>query len=132
MYVSKDADCMLTRVQDGIHLMSAQKNVECTCFATIWSHLARSPYSSGMKLLLDIKQKLGLCHDVDKPNPSLSRVLDNVEVQSSSLIWMHDTTQPPFPGKKQEDNFYFVPRRNCTTVERYPPTRMIRRHLWNV
>jgi hypothetical protein len=85
-----------------------------------------------MKLLLDIKQKLGLCHDVDKPNPSLSRVLDNVEVQSSSLIWMHDTTQPPFPCKKQEDNFYFVPRRNCTTVERYPPTRMIRRHLWNV
>ena len=40
--------------------MSAQRNVEFTSFAAIWSHLAWSSNSSEMKLL-DMKQKLGLC-----------------------------------------------------------------------
>jgi hypothetical protein len=55
--VSKDADCMLTTRWHPFDVRT--KDVECTSFAAIWSHLALSPNRSEMKLL-DIKQKLGL------------------------------------------------------------------------
>jgi hypothetical protein len=71
-------------LQDGIHLMSAQRNVEFTSFVAIWSHLAWSSNSSEMKLL-DIKQRLGLCQNVEHIRLSGKRKFGLTE---SVFLWI--------------------------------------------
>ena len=82
-------------------------NAESRIIAALWSHLAWSPNSSEMKLL-DIKQKLGLCHTLkwnrQRPAPPCRRLLDHHwhgqrrQPRLSFLLHPHSISSPFHPS----------------------------------